>query len=247
MQPCFAHFGKRTTRNRPICQFEREYQVVDKILIAELLKKYFDIYGGYTIADDGKVSTSSHVQMSKPLKKLPIEFDYVGSSFVCSRKRLVSLKGSPNEVGGFFMCGENKLTSLEGAPKYVGGNFGCRKNLLTSLEGLPDCQKHIGVDDNPYLVSLKGLYPSFTGPISLTYSPKLPLLRTLGSQKGVIIGYEDGKDIDAYIAHHIQNILNQFKGLGKRGVLPCSQALMKLEKELQLRVPTISLRGNIRW
>ena len=93
---------------------------------------------------------------------------------------------------------------------------------------------------NRELESLKGLPNYFPGKLYLTYTLKLPLLRALCARDGVKF---TGTQAElSHVAEQIQNILNQFAGQGRRGVLPCTKALMTLEKELK-----IDLSANIKW
>ena len=215
--------------------------MVDKEKIEKLLKKHFDTDEKITIADDGRVSTSGAVQLLGRLKKLPVQFDKVGNGFYCSGSDLITLAGCPIEVGGRFDCSHNKLKTLEGAPKKVNDVFACINNLLESFEGFPEAVGgYISAHDNKNLKSLKGLPESFVS-ISLNYSANLPLLRLLGARRGVAFAYAP-----MYVMR-IEEVINEFAGQGKAGVLKCSHALLTLEKELQKEDSTVSLRANIKW
>ena len=191
--------------------------MVDKAEILKTLKINFDINGDITIADDGRVSVTSGVELRGNHSHLPVQFDIVGGNFDCGYADLQSLKGSPTKVGGAFGCSNNQLLSLEGGPDWVGHNFVCVGNPLESLKG----------------------FPSYIGRIFFcNYDPSLPLLRTLVAKDGV---YFQNKRKYPF-AKKIQDVLNQFAGQGKAGVLKCSHALLALEKELG-----IDIRANIKW
>lgn len=195
--------------------------MVDKYKINRDLDLYFKLesWGKWTIADDGKVSsnTGAHT-VPYSLTEFPVEFDHIGGSFNCAINKLVSLKNGPRTVKRDFICSDNKLTSLEGAPEQVGGRFWCTENPLESLKGLPET---IGRD------------------MKLDYSPSLPLLRLLTVKSF----WFSPKSLLKYpYAKQIADVLEQFAGQGKRGVLDCSKALLTLEKELGK-----DIRLNIRW
>jgi hypothetical protein len=85
-----------------------------------------------------------------------VRFGTVTGNFNCSRNKLTSLVGAPQNVGWSFRCHHNELTSLVGAPQKVGVDFYCSNNKLTSLEGAP---QEVGVDfdcENNQLTSLEG-------------------------------------------------------------------------------------------
>lgn len=74
---------------------------------------------------DGKINADGDVRIV--LKhlidgKFPFPFGVVKGNFVCSEKRLTSLKGSPKRVGGRFDCSYNQLICIEGLPKEIGGD-----------------------------------------------------------------------------------------------------------------------------
>jgi hypothetical protein len=191
--------------------------MVDKEEIKQQFNLFFDISGKMTVADDGKVNVTGTVELRGTYSHFPVQFDTVGGNFECYHAGLHSLQGSPSKVGGRFYCSDNQLLSLEGGPDWVGGDFWCESNPLESLKGAPS---YIGEE------------------FYLSYDPNLPLLRTLVAKKGV---YFQNKRKYPF-AEKIKNVLNQFAGQGKAGVLKCSHALLTLEKELG-----IDIRANIRW
>jgi hypothetical protein len=139
----------------------------DQTEIEELLKEYFDITGAPTINPDGIVDIEGHCELKtdKEVNQLPVKFGKVSGKFDCENNQLTSLEGAPQSVGSGFYCDKNQLTSLVGAPRSVGGYFDCRFNQLTSLEGAP---QSVGRD------------------FYCSWSPTLPLLRTVVA-KGVVI------------------------------------------------------------
>jgi hypothetical protein len=218
--------------------------MVDKREIQRLLNEYFEITGEITILDSGVVDVSGEVKLIKLTENLPVQFGRVGGSFYCYDNKLTSLEGAPSSVGSGFYCSNNKLTSLEGAPSSVGLSFVCRDNQLTSLEGAPSsvgggfyCQ------GNQLTSSLKGAPSSVDGKFILDYSPNLPLLRTIVANGGVSLRNKS----EFSFAQEIEDVLNQFKGQGKRGFLAATSALLKLEKELQKEDPSTNIRENIKW
>lgn len=72
--------------------------------------------------------------------------------FLCSYKKLTSLRGSPTTVYGDVFVQKNELASLEGAPSAVHGDFYLNDNRLASLQGIHKHIKYIGgelfVNDN---------------------------------------------------------------------------------------------------
>ena len=191
--------------------------MVDKGKILKIFDEYFKVYGGTSVVrDDGIVDCTGFVEMTKSADRFPIKFGIIGKSFVCSQRGLKTLEGGPQEVGRMFVASYNNLTSLEGAPETVADDFNVDSNPLTSLKGAPS---------------------SIGGGFMVDYNPNLPLLRTL-SAKHVRITYDPDQSIEG----QIEDVLNEFAGQGKRGVLPCTKALLTLEKELGK-----DIRANIKW
>jgi len=85
-----------------------------------------DVKGGFDCSGGGTIKTFNGVKFGK-----------ISGNFWCSRNKLTTLEGGPQEVGGHFDCDSNQLTILEGAPQKVGGSFDCSDNELISLEGGP--------------------------------------------------------------------------------------------------------------
>jgi len=92
----------------------------------------------YTINDDLSIDVGDDVFLTnRSLEYLPLKFNHVKGSFICSFNELKTLEGSPQTLGGQFDCCHNKLKTLEGSPQTVDGNFNCSANILMTLEGSP--------------------------------------------------------------------------------------------------------------
>jgi hypothetical protein len=139
------------------------------------IKEYFEI-DDYTIKD-GLISTNDDVELIKKVKKLPVQFDYVGGYFDCANNQLTSLKGAPQSVGGNFICSDNQLISLAGSPNEVGGSFDCANNKLTSLAGSPPSVGGIFYCPSNKLTSLEGAPQAVGVKFICDWSENLPLLR----------------------------------------------------------------------
>jgi len=237
-----------------------EIESTKKSTIRKLLKKYFEYEDAkITIDNNGLVSSKSYVEFNDKTKvgKFPVKFFHVGEfwcadsgltslqgspesvvdSFTCSRNQLTSLEGGPQKVGGSFYCSRNQLTSLNGCAQIIGKSFSCTNNNLTSLEGGP---KSVGEIYNCFmnpLATLKGLPDQISGMLSLTYTPQLPLMRTLVAKEILFSNRYESKDILA-----INKLMNIYAGQGKAGMMKCSSELLTLGKELGL-----DLRQNARW
>jgi hypothetical protein len=94
--------------------------------------------------------------------------DVEGDCELRKDKKVNQLPVKFGKVSGNFWCDNNQLISLEGAPQSVGGYFDCYDNRLTSLVGAPQ---------------------SVGGDFYCSWSPTLPLLRTVVA-KNVFI-YKD--------------------------------------------------------
>ena len=225
--------------------------MVDKEEISNIFYKNFAssygpaFQGLLYIHEDGTIDADGNIELKKNynLPTIPLKFGEVRGTFRCSFRKLKSLEGCPQKVTDVFSCSSNKLITLTGGPVEVNGIFSCDNNKLTSLEGAP---KYVGKEffcNNNKLKSLNGI-PDYIGEkIHLDYSPNLPLLKLLVAKGGV----EFWKITSHPYAREIENVLNQFKGQGKRGFLAATSALLKLEKELQKEDPSISIRENIKW
>jgi hypothetical protein len=114
--------------------------------------------GDWTLNSNGKIDVDGGVRMvGVNLTEIPVKFNKVSGSFMCSFNHLTSLEFAPTSVGEDFYCSHNNITSLEFAPTSVGGGFYCHNNYqnLTSLEGAPS---EVGGDfycHNNHLTSLE--------------------------------------------------------------------------------------------
>ncbi len=82
--------------------------------------KYYQIEN-YSINDDGSIDVDGDVILSNyNLFYLPLRFNRVTGSFVCSSTNLITLKGAPKYVGQEFAVNANKLKTLEHFPIEVG-------------------------------------------------------------------------------------------------------------------------------
>ena len=77
-----------------------------------------------------------------------VRFGNVEGYFNCSRNKLTSLEGAPQNVRNSFDCSRNQIESLVGAPLVVKGHFNCSYNKLTSLEGSPQEVKNFDCSYN---------------------------------------------------------------------------------------------------
>jgi hypothetical protein len=178
------------------------------------------------------IDVDGYVTLKHKVSRLPVSFGSITGSFICSDSKLTTLKGAPSHVGGVFDCSNNALTSLAYAPEYVGRDFVCARNQLTNLKGAPE---QVGVDfncsRNP-LTSLEGAPNLIPAWFVVSYSPHLPLLRTLVAKQGVWLnwGFEPHNEV--------RDILNddEFKGKGKVGAIKCAIALI-----------TAGYKENARW
>ena len=110
----------------------------------------YDLPDGFVIDGDLDIS-------GKELTELPdLSGVVIKGNFDCSKNKLTSLEGCPQEIGGNFNCSKNKFTSLMGAPEAIGGDFDCTGNNLFTLAYSP---QEVGGDFicayNP-LISFKG-------------------------------------------------------------------------------------------
>jgi len=194
-----------------------EIESTEHVTIKKLFRKYFITSDKLTVDSNGLVSCNDSVDLKNDImvNNLPVKFLHVDGDFLCNNNKLISLEGSPQIVGGGFYCNNDQLTSLKGGPRSVGGIYICGQNPLVTLEGLPD---HIS----------ERLY--------ITYSPTLPLMRSLIASN--IHLYGDSSELEV----QIQDVLNKYAGRGKAGMMACSSELLTLGKKLG-----VDLRQNARW
>jgi hypothetical protein len=192
--------------------------MVDEQEIKRLLSLHFNTSGKTAISNNGRVSCAiAELKDWKKVEQLPVKFLTVTEYFTCSNNNLKSLQGSPENVGTHFFCERNQLESLEGAPKTVGANFWCHNNNLVSLQGAPsEVGGSFSCYNNPQLESLEGL-PSSMQQLVLSYSPKLPLLRTLQAQNILFF--------PSTAPEKLLEIMNKYAGQGKRAMFDCQKEL----------------------
>jgi hypothetical protein len=118
-----------------------------------------------------------------------------------------------------FECQGHKLTSLKYIPKIIPGDLVCYDNPLISLEGI-ELDSYIGNE------------------ILLTYTPTLPLLRTVKAKNGVLFqdknsDISSGNDID--VIRKIIHIHCKNPNI-KQAIYNCQYDLIKS-----------GFKGNARW
>jgi hypothetical protein len=130
--------------------------------------------------------------------RLPVKFGKIAGHFNMSYVGLTSFEGFPRVIEGDCWCTENKLTSFEGAPQYIKGSFFVQDNLISLISGFPE---FVG------------------GLVNMNYNEKLPVLRLLNVNGGIILGPSSWPDQKKGDYATVQNILNKYKGQGKKGML----------------------------
>jgi hypothetical protein len=199
--------------------------VVDKKEILELLAEYFTFEPNdavkFSISPEGLVNVleltpgRGYLRTIKgkpfPSGKLPVRFGLFKASLKLDRNQIVDLAGCPPVIQGNFVALGNRLKNVKGGPKEVTGRFwlGMQENKLESLDGFPN---------------RVGDYAK------LPYHDKLPLLRTLACQDGVILSSSSVN------TNPIEEIIDKYKGQGKRAIFEC-------QKELE----DAGFEGNARW
>ena len=233
--------------------------MIDKAKIEQALRNWAPVRGRVTINDLGQVSVSGNVLSDRsptPGRKIPVEFLYVAHTFHASSNNLTSLENCPQTVGKDFIVAYNQLTSLEGMPQDIRGNvdigrnqisslmgcppkikgyFTCRNNLLENFVGGPvEVLGEMDATENP-LKSLEG-FPTKLEKVYLTYSPSLPLLRTLVCKRVILVS--PSGTLKKYNTLHlkVEKILNKYAGKGRREMFWC-------QKELE----DAGFEGNARW
>ena len=199
--------------------------MVDKKEILELLAEYFTFEPNdavkFSISPEGLVNVleltpgRGYLRTIKgkpfPSGKLPVRFGLFKASLKLDRNQIVDLAGCPPVIQGNFVALGNRLKNVKGGPKEVTGRFwlGMQENKLESLDGFPN---------------RVGDYAK------LPYHDKLPLLRTLACQDGVILSSSSVN------TNPIEEIIDKYKGQGKRAIFEC-------QKELE----DAGFEGNARW
>ena len=225
-----------------------EICMINKAKIEQTLRNWAPIRGRITINDLGQVSVSGRVMAypkPTPGGKIPVEFLYVAHTFHASSNNLTSLENCPQTVGKDFIVAYNQLTSLEGMPQDIRGNvdigrnqisslmecppkikgyFICRNNLLENFVGGPvEVLGEMDATENP-LKSLEG-FPTKLQKVYLTYSPSLPLLRTLVCKKVILVPTSGGWKDQNPLLMKVEKILNKYAGQGKRVMFDCQKEL----------------------
>jgi len=199
--------------------------VVDKKEILALLAEYFTFDPNeavkFSISPEGLVNVleltpgRGYLRTIKgkpfPSGKLPVRFGLFKASLKLDRNQIVDLAGCPPVIQGNFVALGNRLKNVKGGPKEVTGRFwlGMQENKLESLDGFPN---------------RVGDYAK------LPYHDKLPLLRTLACQDGVVLSSS------SFNTSPIEEIIDKYKGQGKRAIFEC-------QKELE----DAGFEGNARW
>ncbi len=200
----------------------------------ELFQEHFEYDGDPKVTQSGKIVAPDDVVLKSQFytahSELPVAFESVGGTLMLANNKLTTLKGCPQHVGYSFECEQNELTSLEFGPKTVGANYNCSRNELKDLTHAP---AHVpGVFNcalNP-LESLEG-FPEFIGKaVYISYSPDLPLLRTLVAQSIIFWPTVATQGVAA------REILNKYAGQGRRGAFDCRRELR-----------AAGFEGNARW
>jgi hypothetical protein len=145
-----------------------------------------------------------------PGGKLPVVFGEFHASLVFRECGLVSLEGCPRKVRGRFVSLNNQLTNLVGGPKIVGGRLWITQSRpLVSLDGFPDRVWEYA---------------------RLDYDPRLPLLRTLNCDDGLMLLPDTAE------TRRMEEIIATYKGQGRRGMFAAKKELIEAGFE-----------GNARW
>jgi hypothetical protein len=168
-----------------------------------------------TVSDDGTVTVLGNgdfwinPEIKFPWTKLPFKFGEFAGNLGLTGAGLTSLEGFPKEISeGSLHVSQNRLTNFIGGPKRVEDSVVARDNPLTSLDGFP---QEIGTN------------------VRLTYSPNLPLLRTLVANLVVLFPHNDTTD-------KIEKIMDKYSKEGKRGVIRCQKELI-----------SAGFEGNAKW
>jgi hypothetical protein len=235
--------------------------MVDRKAEAEkLLDALFYVEGAYTVSSDGVVDVKGNVSytgdyLSQLPASLPVEFGTVTGDFWATDKSLTNWKNFPETVTSLLVINDNKIRDWAGCPKKVGSLI-ISHNPLTTLVGMPtvthsldlkSCRlknlqgidyinSWITVQDNP-LESFDG-FLGCEGYISFTWSPQLPVLRTLLAKGGVRVYDPEyfGGDPELPPLATMVEILNRYAGQGRRGAFPAKKELIEAGFE-----------GNARW
>ena len=202
--------------------------MVSKTEIIKILHKYFSFHD-VKVLPNGQVEAYGDISLlnrfDNEVTTLPVSFKLVKESLSLEDNLLVSLKGCPVDVGMTFDCSRNNLESLEYGPQTVGWNYYCNHNQLGNLKGAPALiPNNFNCMGNP-LKSLEGFPTKIGNATWITYSEKLPLLRTLAATF-VFLELGDSQDPEyGNKLNQVQKILAQYQGKGKRAMFDCQKAL----------------------
>ena len=201
--------------------------MVDKQEIQHLLNTYFQNGEAgnrvrFQIEDSGIVNVQEitpgyGVLLAQrglfPNGKLPVKFGVCYASLILDRCGLTSLEGCPQTVGGRFTANKNPLKDMTGGPQEVSGRVGFKQEVpVLSLAGFP---QRVGQH------------------LSINYHDKLPLLRALNCQQGIMLYGPAGMFSKL---QKIEAILFKYAGQGKRALFDC-------QKDLE----DAGFEGNARW
>jgi hypothetical protein len=189
------------------------------------LNKYFHVEGDVHITPEGIVNVDGSIRLKKSCAELPVQFGEVTNLFICDRKGLTTLKGSPRNVHDFD-CSHNNLTSLKGGPWHVDGDFNCSSNRLTHLTGAPiHVGRSLGVGFNP-LISLTGIPEHVRGSVWVVPTPQLGILRLCTYDRVDVMGWNP----------ELAAIIQKYEGQGKPGALKAAAELVRA-----------GFKDNARW
>ena len=190
--------------------------MVDKQEVQHMLNTYFrngeaDNRVRFQIEDSGIVNVQEitpgygvllAIQGPFPNGKLPVKFGVCHASLILDRCGLSSLEGCPQIVGGRFTANKNPLKDMTGGPLEVSGRVGFRQEVpVLSLAGFP---QRVGQH------------------LSINYHNKLPLLRALNCQQGLML-YAHNVMQSKLLT--IEGIFYKYAGQGKRALFDCQKEL----------------------
>ena len=202
-----------------------EYEQTKTILSQNFKIESNALYpAGWMFDQDGKIVVAGDLHLTRSQSQLPLRFSKVHGTFTCNNKNLRTLEGCPLEIEGDFDASFNLLSKLTSFPHWVSGSILLNSNKLTSLQGLPDTvSDNLEIQDNP-LESLDHL-PKSIAWVTLTYSPTIPLLRTLGALHVELIVPMQYKRGNEGKFQQLHKILNSYAGKGKRALFDCQKEL----------------------
>ena len=137
-----------------------------------------------------------------------------------SKKKLVSLEGSPNHITGRFNCSYNDITSLIGGPQKVNGDYNCEYNQLTDLVG---CASHIGselnfIDNN--ITSLVGIHKIIKSCQGIYFD------QVIITQGGIGLLLIENLDEFSHTSMPF-SIIKSYLGTGTKGMMECRAKLIE--------------------